>query len=166
MTIRKAEDRDIPAMREIYNYEVLNGTATFDTIVKDMADRRAWFEAHGDGYPLLVAEEDGVLAGYASLSPYGVRPGYRPCVELSVYIHRDYRRRGYAEALMKELLALAKADERVWLVVSVITGGNAASVRLHERLGFVPAGILHQAGYKLGKRLDVYLYEYPVGPHA
>lgn len=163
MTIRYGQRRDIPAMREIYNYEVLHGTATFDTQVKDMADREAWFEAHTDSYPLLVAEEEGMIAGYATLSPYGVRPGYRPCAELSVYIHRDWRRRGLAEALMKELLALAKADERLQLVVSVITGGNGASVHLHEKLGFFPAGVLHGAGYKLGKRLDVYHYEYPVG---
>ena len=163
MTIRYAREGDVPALREIYNYEVLHGTATFDTEEKDMADRLAWFRAHRDGYPLLVAERDGGIGGYATLSPYGVRPGYRPCAELSVYIHPDHRRNGLAEALSRELLRLAEEDERLHLVVSVITGGNAASVRLHEKLGFVPAGILHGAGYKLGKELDVYLYEYPVG---
>ena len=163
MTIRYGEARDIPALREIYNYEVLHGTATLDTEVKDMTDREAWFRAHSNGYPLLVAESGGGIAGYATLSPYGVRPGYRPCAELSVYIHRDCRRQGLAERLMKELLVLAKADERLHLVVSVITGGNAASLHLHEKLGFTPVGMLHGAAYKLGMRLDVHYYEYPVG---
>ena len=162
MIIRKARREDIPSLREIYNEEVLHGTASFDTEEKSMADREAWFLAHGEGYPLLVAELDGTAAGYASLSVYRERPAYRPSVELSVYIHKNYRRRGLAEALMRELLALAKADGRIHTVISIITGGNAASIALHEKLGFRFAGRLHDAGEKFGRRLDVDFYEYLV----
>lgn len=162
MTIRKARWEDIPILQEIYNEEVLHGTASFDTEAKDRANREQWFRAHGDGYPLLVAELEGAVAGYASLSVYRERPAYRPSVELSVYIHKDYRRRGLAEALMKELLALAKADGRIRNVISIITGGNTASIALHEKLGFQFVGRLHEAGEKFGKRLDVNFYEYLV----
>ncbi len=162
MTIREARWEDLPALRAIYNEEVLYGTASFDTEEKSMADREAWFAAHGDGYPLLVAERDGAVAGYASLSVYRERPAYRPSVELSVYIHKDHRRCGLAEALMKELLAMAKADGRIRSVISIITGGNAASIALHQKLGFSFVGRLHEAGMKFGKRLDVDFYEYLV----
>ena len=71
MNIRTAERRDLSAMLGIYNYEVKNGTATFDVEPRAGAAGEAWFAAHNTGnHPLLVAEEDGKVLGYASLSPY------------------------------------------------------------------------------------------------
>lgn len=71
MNIRTAERRDLSAMLDIYNYEVKNGTATFDVEPRAGAAGEAWFAAHNTGnHPLLVAEEDGKVLGYASLSPY------------------------------------------------------------------------------------------------
>lgn len=160
MILRKAERRDLPELREIYNYEVENTTVTFDLYPKDMAYWEALYEAHREEkYPFLVAEVDGRAAGYATLSRYRERPAYDRTVELSVYVHRDYRRRGIARALMERLLELARANEDVHLVVSVITGDNLMSVEMHEKLGFRFVGELRESGYKFGHYIGSLFYE-------
>lgn len=189
--IRTAVREDIPALAQIYNYEVEHGTATLDLHPRDLADRTAWFELHNnDNHPLIVAvasdvvqgnaigdniaagnavpdgatagnaTADGTIAGnaasveivvgYASLSPYREKEAYASTVELSIYIHQDYRRRGIATALMRAILELAKEDGRTHLVVSVITSGNEASARLHERFGFTFCGTMRDVGMKFG----------------
>ena len=96
MNIRTAERRDLSAMLDIYNYEVKNGTATFDVEPRVGAVGEAWFAAHNTGnHPLLVAEEDGKVLGYASLSPYRDFDAYLQTVELSVYVAPESRGRAH-----------------------------------------------------------------------
>lgn len=160
MKIRKAEERDLPEMLAIYNYEVINGVATFDMQPKILEERKVWFDEHNvENHPLIVAEVDGMVAGYASLSSYRPKEAYSSTVELSVYIGETYRRQGIATELMREILKLAKQDERTHLVVSVITGENDASVKLHEKYGFTFCGRVHQVGFKHGRYLDIVTYE-------
>lgn len=160
MMIRTAELRDLPELLDIYNYEVEHGTATFDLHAKTLEERRVWFEEHNvDHHPLIVAEMDGQVAGYASLSAYRPKEAYRTTAELSVYISPDYRRRGVATALMEAILQMAREDEVLHLVVSVITGGNEASIKLHEKFGFTFCGTMHEVGMKFGRYLDIENYE-------
>lgn len=164
MLIRRAERRDLGAMLAIYNYEVENGTATFDILPREGEAGERWFTSHNVGnHPLLVAEEDGAVVGYASLSPYRDFDAYRETVELSVYIAPEQRGRGIASALMETLLQMARADAGTHTVVSVLSGENAASVRLHEKFGFTCAGTLHEVGCKFGRYLDIVNYELRVG---
>lgn len=163
MLIRKAELRDLEELLEIYNYEVVYGVSTFDLHPKTLEERRQWFDSHNiDNHPLLVAEIEGHAAGYASLSSYREKEAYRSTVELSVYVGAAYRRRGVADALMKAILELARADESIHTVVSVITGGNEASIRLHNKYGFTYCGCMHEVGYKLGAYRDIENYELKV----
>lgn len=156
MTIRTAIESDLPKLLEIYNYEVLNGTATFDLHPKTLEERRAWFLAHNVGnHPLLTAELDGQVAGYASLSPYREKEAYAATVELSIYVAPEYRRRGVARRLMTEILTWARICDDIHTVVSVITGGNDASIRLHQEFGFENCGTLREVGEKFGRRLDI-----------
>lgn len=159
MKIRRAERRDIQALLDIYNYEVEHGVATFDLHKKGLEEWTAWFEAHNvENHPLLVAEADGRVVGYASLSAYREKEAYRSTVELSVYIAPDARRKGVATALMEEILREAREDARTHTVVSVITAGNEASIRLHERFGFEFCGRLREVGVKFGRYLDITNY--------
>lgn len=156
MTIRPAEQKDAQDLREIYNYEVTHGTATFDVQEKTLEDRQRWIAVHNvDNHPLLVAEIDGRAAAYASLSSFRDWEAYASTVELSVYVHPAYRRRGLARALMDALLTMAREDPRTHVVVSVITGGNEASLALHRAFGFTHSGTLHEVGQKYGRYLDV-----------
>ena len=158
--IRKAEKKDLPALLDIYNDAVLNSTATFDLNPKEMPEWETWFYAHNkDNHPLYVAElPDGTVAGYGSLSPYREKEAYRSTVELSVYIRNDLRRRGIGNALMEALLEDASADPITHAVVSVITGGNTPSIRLHEKFGFTYGGTVREVGFKHGTYLDIVQY--------
>lgn len=159
LKIRTARPEDLPALTEIYNYEVLHGVATFDLHPRTLEERRVWLEAHNvDNHPLLTAELEGAVAGYASLSPYREKEAYRSTVELSVYVAPEARGRGVATALMEAILDLARKDEGTHTVVSVITAGNAASVRLHEKFGFTYCGTLPAVGKKFGRYLDTVYY--------
>ena len=160
MNVRMACEMDLPVMLAIYNDEVAQGVATFDTVPREGEVARAWFEGHNrDNHPLLVAESEGEVVGYASLSTYNPKAAYSTTVELSVYVAREWRGRGVATRLMEVILELANEDPATHLVVSLITCGNEASVRLHERFGFVRAGTLHGVGEKFGRLLDVDFFE-------
>lgn len=159
LNIRRARPEDLPALTEIYNYEVVHGVATFDLHPRTLEERRRWLEAHNvDNHPLIVAEQGGGVVGYASLSPYREKEAYRSTAELSVYVAPEARRRGVATALMEAILELARRDEETHTVISVITAGNAASVRLHERFGFTCRGTLPAVGKKFGRYLDTVYY--------
>ena len=160
MEIRKARREDLRELLDIYNYEVLNGVATFDLNPKSMEEWEKWYMAHNVGnHPLIVAVYDGHVAGYASLSSYREKEAYRSTVELSVYVSPVYRRRGVAAALMKEILELARQDESIHMVVSVITSGNEASEKLHRRFGFSFCGTIHDMGFKMGEYSSIDNYE-------
>jgi L-amino acid N-acyltransferase YncA len=163
MHIRKAEIDDLEALLAIYNYEIEHGVATFDLYPATLAERRIWFDEHNVGnHPLLVAECDGHIAGYASLSAFREKTAYDSTVELSVYVNTGDRRRGVATALMHAILELARRDPRTHVVVSVITSGNDVSVKLHETFGFTYCGTIHEAGFKMGSYRDVLYYELAV----
>lgn len=156
MYIRKAEQRDLCRLLDIYNYEVAHGVATLDLAPKTLPEWQSWFDAHNvENHPLFVAEENGQVTGYASLSSYREKEAYRSTVELSIYIHPEHRRKGVAGALMAFILDAARADGSIHTVVSVITTGNEASCRLHEKFGFTFCGTIREVGMKFGRYLDI-----------
>ncbi|NCB92693.1 MAG: N-acetyltransferase family protein [Clostridia bacterium] len=160
MQIRMAEIEDLQELLDIYNYEVIHGVATLDLNPKTLSEWREWFDAHNiENHPLIVAKTEGRVAGYASLSAYREKEAYKSTVELSVYISPDFRRRGIATALMKEIIEMAKKDETIHSVVSVITAGNEASIKLHQKYGFTFCGAIHEVGYKAGAYQDIENYE-------
>ena len=159
MTIRKAERKDIEALLYIYNHEVVKGVSTLDINPRTIEQWTEWFECHNiKNHPLIVCEDEGVITGYASLSSYRAKEAYASTVELSIYVHPEYRGKGVGSVLMGEIIAMAKADETVHTVVSVITSGNAASERLHNKFGFIFSGIIKEVGVKFGKYLDISNY--------
>lgn len=159
MLIRKAEQEDLQALLDIYNHEVVNGVATLDLNHRTLEEWQVWFDHHNvENHPLYVAEVDGRVAGYSSLSSYREKEAYKSTVELSIYISPDYRKRGIATALMAYILELAKADPRTHTVVSVITAGNEASCKLHEKFGFAFCGTVPEVGMKFGKYQDIVTY--------
>lgn len=163
MNIRKTRHEDLAELLEIYNYEVLNGTATFDLHPKSMTDWEEWFSAHGkENHPLYTAELDGRAVGYASLSPYRDKEAYAATVELSVYVAHDCRGMGIASRLMQVILDDAKNDKRTHTVVSVITSGNEPSRRLHEKFGFEFCGTIDEVGKKFGRYIGIDNYRLTV----
>ena len=156
MEIRIARREDLQQLLDIYNYEVVHGVATLDLQPKSLEEWGQWFDAHNiKNHPLLVAEQAGRVAGYASLSPYRSKEAYRSTVELSIYIGPDFRRQGVATALMEAILREARQDPETHTVVSVITDGNEASRKLHEKFGFTYCGAIREVGMKFGAYQDI-----------
>ena len=147
--IRRAVLQDIPALMDIYNEAILHTTATFDTEVKDMENRKAWFAEHNGRYVIYVDVEDGKVAGYASLSRYRDRKAFDPAVEISIYVHKDYRGRGIGRSLMEKVLAYAAECDEIDTVISL----------MHEVYGFEYCGQIKNAGTKFGRKLSLNAYQ-------
>lgn len=163
MIIRTAQKEDIKELLDIYNYEVLNSTSTFDLNEKTLEQWTQWFYAHNvDNHPLIVAEDEGTIMGYASLSSYREKEAYKSTVELSVYVHHAQRQKGVATALMQKILEMAKKDKTICTVVSVITNENKVSEKLHYNMGFEFCGTIHRVGIKFGRYLDISNFELDV----
>lgn len=159
MLIRKAERKDLPALLDIYNFEVVNGVATLDLNPRTLAEWQIWFDHHNvENHPLYVGEIEGKIAGYSSLSSYREKEAYKTTVELSIYVSPEFRKRGVATELMAYILEEAKADPRTHTVVSVITAGNEASCKLHEKFGFEFCGTIKEVGMKFGVFQDIENY--------
>lgn len=157
--IRRAEEKDIDEMMDIYNDAILHTTATFDTEVKDYEDRKNWFAAHTGVHVIYVCEVEGRIAGYASLSQYRERKAFDSVVEISIYIHPDYRGKHIGSQLMEHILKYAQEEKEIDTVVSLITSENETSIHLHEKYGFEYCGQIRNAGVKFGKRLSLNAYE-------
>ena len=164
MTIRPARESDLPELLAIYNYEVEHGVATLDLNPRTLAEWEEWFRQHQtDTQFILAGEENGAAVGYASLSEYRQKEAYASTAELSVYISPEHRRKGAASALMGAVLDRAKACGKLHSVVSVITAGNGASEKLHQKFGFTFCGTLHQVGFKHGQYRDIDNFELILG---
>jgi phosphinothricin acetyltransferase len=158
VTYRPARISDLPAIREIYNEAVLNGTATFDTELRSTERQEEWFRAHGSNHPVLVAELEDTVAGWASLSPWSERKAYDRTVEVSVYVHHSHRGKGIGSRLL-ELVTLEGEKCGNHTILSRITEGNEVSIHLHEKNGYRIVGTLKECGFKFGRYLDVVLMQ-------
>ncbi len=158
MIIRAANIDDLAAITEIYNEAILHTVATFDTQVKTVEEQRAWFEEHGPKSPIIVAEEGGIVMGWASLSRWSDRCAYSETAEVSLYVGESYRGKGIGRKLMEAIIEEGwKAGFHV--VVARIAEGNEASVALHESVGFEHIGVMREVGRKFGKILDVHMMQ-------
>ncbi len=154
MLLRLATLADAEAIRSIYNHEVENTTHTFDLEPRSLDEQRAWLSERSGAFAVLVAEIDGAVAGFASLSPYRDRPAYRTTVEDSVYVERTCRSRGVGRALLAGVVEAA-ADRGFHTVIARIVGGHEASIALHHACGFRVVGTEREVGRKFGRWLDV-----------
>ncbi|WP_324194761.1 GNAT family N-acetyltransferase [Nocardia terpenica] len=158
--IRDAREDDLPEILAIHNVAIAETTAIWDTEPVDLDERRTWWRHRvAAGYPVLVAEIDGAVAGYASYAQWRPKSGYRFSVEHSVYIADRFQHRGVGSALMAELLARAAASGRVHAMIAVIDSANAPSIKLHEKFGFHIVGELPEVGHKFGRWLDLTLMQ-------
>lgn len=157
--IRPAVAEDAAAIAGIYNQAVTNSTATFDTAPESVEERALWLAAHtAPQHPVLVAELDGTVVGWASLSRYSDRCAYEATVEVSTYIDEAARRRGVGTALTAAVLEAGRAGG-VHAVLSRICTENEASLRMARALGFFEVGVMREVGVKFGRTLDVMLLE-------
>jgi L-amino acid N-acyltransferase YncA len=163
-TIRPSLDTDLPAITAIYSHHVLSGTGTFETTPpteSEMSARRA--DVLSKGLPFLIAEDQGLVLGFAYCQWFKPRPAYRFSAEDSIYLHPDAAGKGLGKALLTELARQAQAGGIRKLIAVIGDSNNAGSVGVHRALGFTPVGTLKSCGWKFGKWLDIVLMEKTLG---
>lgn len=158
ITIRKAEISDIERITEIYNWAVANTTASFDIAPQTVEARKTWFGHYGEKHPLIIAEMDGRIAGYSSLSKFREKEGYARTVEISVYVDPAFHGKGIGKRLMEEIICQAR-ELGHHVVMAAITSGNDISVRMHEKFGFAFCGNFREVGHKFGEWQDCLFYQ-------
>jgi phosphinothricin acetyltransferase len=153
MLIRPATESDLPAVKAIYDDQVLTGVATFDLEPPPIDYWRARLTSTETGDHLLVAVEDDAVLGYAYSSSYRGRPAYARTRETSVYLASGAIGRGLGRLLYDDLLARLVADG-VHTVLAVIATPNPASEALHRSCGFERVGLLPEVGFKFDRWID------------
>ncbi|HEX5857174.1 MAG TPA: GNAT family N-acetyltransferase [Microbacterium sp.] len=153
--IRSAELRDIPDIREIYNYYVTNSVVTFDEKRWTLKQWREKFEHLKKlDMPFLVAESpSGQVLGYALVQPWSGKSAYRYTVENSIYLGPGAAGKGLGRALLEALIAACEAAGIREIVAVISDKGAEASVALHEKLGFEEVGRMGRVGFKFGRWL-------------
>ena len=162
--IRDAVEADLPAIQSIYAHYVLNSLATFEEeppAVEEFGRRRA--AVLDAGLPWLVAEVDGAVMGYAYAALYRPRSAYRFTIEDSVYVAEGSGGRGIGGALLGALIERCESGPWRQMVAVIGDSGNAASIALHDRIGFRPVGTLVSVGFKFGRCVDTVLMQRPLG---
>ncbi len=153
--IREATADDLGAVGAIYEHEALHGIATFDSAGRAP---EFWADKQAGRDPLLVADLDGVVGGFAYASTYRPRPAYDRTREVSVYLAGSARGRGVGRALYGELLDRLRVAG-LHTTLAVIALPNEPSVRLHESFGFVHRGTIREVGWKFGRWIDTGLWQ-------
>ncbi|RFA10526.1 GNAT family N-acetyltransferase [Subtercola boreus] len=162
MQIRDATPDDLPAILAIHNDAIENSVAIWTDEPVDLAERAGWLESHRrQGFAVLVAVEGDELLGYASLSAWHTKSGFRHTVEDSIYLHPDATGRGLGRELLGALIERARAGD-YHVVVADIEAGNAASIRLHASFGFEHCGTVREVGIKFGRWLDLTTMRLPL----
>lgn len=148
------------AILDIFNEAIINSTALYDYEPRAPESMVAWFKAKETGrFPVIGAvAEDGQLIGFASYGNFRAWPAYKYSVEHSVYVHEGHRGKGIGLALMQRLIAAA-TEQQYHVMIGGIDIANTGSIALHDKLGFVHAGTIKEAGFKFGRWLDLAFYQ-------
>jgi phosphinothricin acetyltransferase len=160
--IRDAIAADLPAITDLYNALIPTHTITWSETPTTIDERTAWLERQQhEGLPVLVAEDGGMVAGFTAYEHFrgeGKWPGYRATAELSIHVRESHWGRGVGRALVEELVERARAAG-IHVLVAAVDAENEASLRFHERLGFVEVGRMPETGQKFGRWLDLVLLQ-------
>jgi phosphinothricin acetyltransferase len=164
VTVRDAAAPDLPFIQAIYAHHVLTGSASFEEVPPDLAEiERRYRDITGRGLPYVVAELDGRVGAYAYAGPYRARPAYRHTVEDSVYVDRDAVGRGLGRAALAAVIGRVTSLGYRQMIAIIGDSGNAASIGLHQALGFQHAGTLRSVGFKFGRWVDSVLMQLALG---
>jgi phosphinothricin acetyltransferase len=159
MIVRDATSADLPAILAILNEAIAHSTAVWSLAPATLSSRRAWLdERQGRGLPVLVAVDGEEVLGFASFGDFRPFEGYLHSVEHSVYVAKSARGRGVGQALLEALVERARAMGK-HVMIAGIEAGNATSIRLHARLGFVETGRMPEVGRKFDRWLDLVLMQ-------
>lgn len=153
--VREATYQDLPRLLEIYNDIIINTTAVYDYEPHTIEMRTQWFEAKkSQGFPVFVAEIDGKVLGFSSMGPFRAWAAYKFSVENSIYVAAEARGKGIGKLLLPPVIDASK-EMGMHTILAGIDATNEASIKLHERFGFMEVALFKEVGWKFGKWLDL-----------
>jgi L-amino acid N-acyltransferase YncA len=158
VTIRAATEADVEAICAIHNQGIVDRVATLDTTIRTPDDSRAWLAERGPRHPVIVAEADGTVVGWASLNRFNPRAAYDYVADFSVYVERTWRGKGVGRQLLDRLIELARANGYHKMVLAAMAC-NGAGIALYTRVGFARVGLYREQGQLDGKWVDVVIME-------
>ena len=163
MTIRNAKEGDLPAILDIFNYEIVHTAYVYIYAPWTLDDMSKWYhKKQENNFPILVAEINEEVIGYATYGKFREREAYNTTVEYSIYIHRDHRRKGIAYTLVTQLIQLAK-EQGYHTMVGGLDAGNAPSIAFHKRLGFKEVAHFKAVARKFDRWLDLKFFQLMLG---
>lgn len=148
----------LPAITQIYNQAILKTTATFDTTPKTLQEQEVWFAHHEPKYPVLVAEQNGSVVGWASLSRWSDRCAYSHTAEVSLYVSEEHQGQGIGKKLLQAIMGEGQ-KAGLHTVIARMAQDGEASINLHRSMGFEHIGTMKEVGRKFGRLLDVHLMQ-------
>lgn len=155
ITIRNANEDDLPQLLDIYNDIIINTTAVYQYEIHTLQMRKEWFATkQQQGFPVFVAEEDDLIVGFSTIGTFRQSQAYKYSVENSVYVASNQRGKGIGKLLMRPLIDAAKQMD-VHTIIAGIDATNEVSLRLHKNFGFEEVAHFKQVGFKFGRWLDL-----------
>lgn len=155
LIIRNAETKDVQAVLDIVNHEIKNSTVVYDYTERSFDEQLEWFKKKTDDrMPVIVAEKDNEILGFATFGIFRPREAYKYSVEHSIYIHKDARGLGIGKLLMSNLIDLAQKNG-FHTMIAGINATNQSSIDFHKKFGFEEIGVFKEVGYKFDKWLDL-----------
>ena len=159
ITIRNAVAEDLPQLLVIYNDILANTTAVWHDEPHTLAMRQEWFDVKTEqGFPIFVAVENNIIAGFSTMGPFRPWAGYKFTVENSVYVATESRGKGVAKLLMPPLIEAAE-KLGIHAIVAGIEASNEASIALHEKFGFTEVAHFIEVGCKFNKWMELNFLE-------
>jgi L-amino acid N-acyltransferase len=153
--IDHASRQDLPEILAIYNEVIRNTTAVYREEELGDAGGASWFDAKlAGGFPFIVARDASGITGFGTFGEFRAPPCYQHSVEHSVHVRADQRGQGIGRALVIDLMGRASAM-RKHVMIAGIDADNAASIHLHQSLGFINVAHFHEVGFKFGRWLDL-----------
>ncbi len=171
LTIRFASPADAEALVTIYAPYILKTAITYEYEIPSVAEFAHRIETYSAKHPYLVAELDGVPAGYAYACPLGSRPAFNWAVETAIYIREDCKGKGIGKALYEKLESILKIMGVRTVTAAVASVDHEdpyltdASIRFHLAMGYTPVGTFHNAGCKFGRWYDLTWLEKAIGAY-
>jgi L-amino acid N-acyltransferase len=155
ISVRTAEETDLPALLDIYNDIILHTTAVYDYEPHTIGMRRAWWDKKKEqGFPVFVAEENGRVVGFSSIGPFRAWAAYQYSVENSVYVKADCRGKGIGKMLIPPLIEAARRAG-MHTIIAGVDASNESSLCLHRHFGFAEVAQFKEVGWKFDRWLDL-----------
>lgn len=153
--IRTANITDLPQILEIVNHAILHTTSNYLYDAQTLDDQARWFDdKKSKGFPIFVADQNGVAIGFGTYGTFREKIGYQFTVEHSLYVAEAFIGKGIGRLLLEALIEKANSDG-YHTMIGGIDASNKESIAFHKKFGFVENGIIKEVGFKFDKWLDL-----------